>query len=75
VFESWELRRTFGPKGDGITGGRRKLHNEELHNLYYSLSIIRMIKSRIGLAEHEVRTGENRSAYSDLLETMKEIDH
>jgi hypothetical protein len=36
----------FGPKKDAVTGGWRKLHNEELHNFYSSLSIIRMIKSR-----------------------------
>jgi hypothetical protein len=39
-------RRIFGPKRDGVTGGWRKLHNEELHNLYLSPSIIRIIKSR-----------------------------
>jgi hypothetical protein len=37
---------TFGPKKDGVTGGWRKLHNEELHNLYSSPSIIRIIKWR-----------------------------
>jgi hypothetical protein len=40
------LRRIFGPKRDEVIGGWRKLHNEELHNLYSSPSIIRMIKSR-----------------------------
>jgi hypothetical protein len=40
------LRRIFGPKRDEVTGGWRKLHNEELHNMYSSPSIIRMIKSR-----------------------------
>jgi hypothetical protein len=38
------LRRIFGPKRDEVTGGWRKLHNEELHNLYSSPSIIRMVK-------------------------------
>jgi hypothetical protein len=46
VFENRVLRRIFGPKGDEVTGGWRKLHNEELHNLYSSPNIIRMIKSR-----------------------------
>jgi hypothetical protein len=46
VFENRVLRRIFGTKGDEVTGGWRKLHNEELHNLYSSPSIIRMIKSR-----------------------------
>jgi hypothetical protein len=40
------LRRIFRPKRDGMTGGWRKLHNKELHNLYCSPSIIRIIKSR-----------------------------
>jgi hypothetical protein len=34
VFENRVLRRIFGPKKDGVTGGSRKRHNEELHNLY-----------------------------------------
>jgi hypothetical protein len=38
--------RIFEPKRDEVTGGWRKLHTEELHNFYSSLSIIRMIKSR-----------------------------
>jgi hypothetical protein len=42
VFENRVLRRIFGPKRDEVTGGLRKLHNEELHNLYSSPSIIRM---------------------------------
>jgi hypothetical protein len=46
VFENRVLRRIFGPKWDGVTGGQRKLHNEELHSLYSSPSIIRIIKSR-----------------------------
>jgi hypothetical protein len=40
VLENRVLRRIFGPKGDGVTGGWRKLHNEELHNLNSSPSII-----------------------------------
>jgi hypothetical protein len=46
VFENRVLRRIFGPKSDGVTRGWRKLHNEELYNLYSSPSIIRIIKSR-----------------------------
>jgi hypothetical protein len=45
VFENRVLRRIFGPKRDKVTGGWRKLHNEELHNLYSSAVIIRMIQS------------------------------
>jgi hypothetical protein len=46
VFEKRVLRRIFGSKKDEVTGDLRKLHNEELHNLYPSLNIIRLIKSR-----------------------------
>jgi hypothetical protein len=46
VFENRILKRIFEPKKDGVMGGWRKLHNEELHNLYSSPSIIRVIKSR-----------------------------
>jgi hypothetical protein len=46
MFENRVLRRIFGPKRDGVTGGWRKLHSEELHSLYSSPSIIRIIKSR-----------------------------
>jgi hypothetical protein len=47
VFKNKVLRRIFGPKRVGVTGGWRKLHNEELHNLYYLPSIFGMIKLRI----------------------------
>jgi hypothetical protein len=46
VFENRAMRRICGPKRDEVTGGWRKLHNEELHNLYSSLSIIKMNKGR-----------------------------
>jgi hypothetical protein len=46
VFENRVLRRIFGPKRDEVTGGWRKLYNEELHNLYSSPDIIRTIKAR-----------------------------
>jgi hypothetical protein len=47
VFENRVLRRIFGPKRDEVMGGWRKLHDEELHDLYSSPSIIRIIKSRM----------------------------
>ena len=46
VFENRVLRRIFGPKRDGVTGEWRKLHNEELNDLYSSPNIVRVIKSR-----------------------------
>jgi hypothetical protein len=46
MFENRVLRRIFGSKKDEVTGGWRKLHNEELHNLYCSPSIIRIMTSR-----------------------------
>jgi hypothetical protein len=46
VFENRVLRRIFVPRRDEVTENWRKLHNEELHNLYSSPNIIRMIKSR-----------------------------
>jgi hypothetical protein len=58
------LRRIFGPKRDGVTGGWRKLHNEELHNLYSSPSIIRVMKSkRRRWVGHMARMGEKRNVY------------
>ena len=46
VFENRVLRRIFGPKREGVTGEWRKLHNEELNDLYSSPNIVRVIKSR-----------------------------
>jgi hypothetical protein len=68
VFENRVLRRMFGPKRDEVAGGWRKLHNEELHGLYSSPSIIRVFKSRrMRWAEHVARMGEVRGAYNILV--------
>jgi hypothetical protein len=64
VFENRVLSRIFGPKRDGVTGGWRKVHNEELRNFYSSPSIIRVIRSsRIRWACHVPRMGEKRNVY------------
>jgi hypothetical protein len=68
VFENRVLRRIFGPKRDEVTGGWRKLHNEEVHGLYSSPSIVRVIKARrMRWAGHVARMGEVRGAYSILV--------
>jgi hypothetical protein len=59
VFENWVLRRIFGPKREEVTGSWRRLHNEELHNLYASPNLIRVIKSsRIRWVGHVASMGE-----------------
>jgi hypothetical protein len=55
--------RIFGQKRDGVTGGWRKLHNEEMHNLYSSPSIIRIIKSRRLRWAGHVAQMEKRNVY------------
>ena len=68
MFENRVLRRIFGPKVDEVAGEWRKLHNEELHDLYSSLNTIRGIKSRrIRWAGRVARMGERRGVYRVLV--------
>jgi hypothetical protein len=80
AYETWSLslreahrlgtfeNRVFGPKRDEETGGCRKLHNEELHDLYSSPSIIKIIKARtMRWAGHVARMLEKRNAYKLLV--------
>ena len=68
MFENWALRRIFGPKRDEVTGVWRKLHNEELNDLYSLPNIVRMIKSRrMRWAGRVARMGERRGVYRVLV--------
>ena len=61
MFESRVLRKVFGPKRDEVTGEWRKLHNEELNDLYSLPNIVRVLKSRrMRCAGHVARRGEDR---------------
>jgi hypothetical protein len=78
VFENGVLRRIFGPKRDDATGEWRKLHNEELRDLYSSPSIIRIIKPRrMRLAGHVARMGRRRrrTRIDYWWESQREGDH
>jgi len=62
------LRRIFGPRMDGVTGEWRRLHNEELNDLYSSSNIVRVITwRRMRWAGHVARMGEERGAYRVLV--------
>jgi hypothetical protein len=75
VFANRVLR-TFGPKGDEVTGRWRKLRNEELRHLYSSQGIIRIVKLRtMRLAGHVARMGERRTAYRLLVGKPEGKDH
>jgi hypothetical protein len=75
AFEKRVLRRRFEPKMNEVKGGSRKLHNEELHNLYFSPSIIRMIESkRMRCAGHIARMGRRGMHIRYWWEIRKEGD-
>jgi len=68
VFENRVLRRVFVPKRDEVTGEWRKLHNEELNNLYSLPNIVRVVKSRrMRWAGHVARMGEDRGVHKVLV--------
>jgi len=73
VLENRVFRRIFGPKSDEVKGEWRKLHNEELHDMYSSSNIVREIKSRMRWVGHVAHTGE---AYTGFWwGNMRERDH
>jgi hypothetical protein len=68
VFENRLLRSVFGPRRDEVTGEWRKLHNEELNELYSLPNIVRVVKSRrMRWAGHVARIGEERGVYRVLV--------
>ena len=68
VFENRVLRRVFGPKRDEVTGEWRKLHNEELSDLYSLPNIVRVVKPRrMRWAGHVARTGQGRGVHRVLV--------
>jgi hypothetical protein len=76
VFENRVLRRIFGLKRDEMTGDWRKLHNEELRDLYSSPSIIRIIKTRrMRWSDHVARKVEKMNTYILLVGNQRERDH
>ena len=76
VFENRELRRILGPKRDGVTGEWRKLHNEELNDLFSSPNIVRVIKlRRMRWAGHVARVEEGRGVHKFWWGNLSEKDH
>jgi hypothetical protein len=68
VFLNRGLRRVFGPKRDEVPGEWRKLHNEELNDLYSLPNIVRVVKSRqMRWAGHVARMGEDRGVHRVLV--------
>jgi len=76
VFENMVLRRIFGPRRDEVTGEWRRLHNEELNDLYSSPNIVWVIKSRImRWPGHVAHMGEEGGCIGSWLGSRRERDH
>jgi len=76
VFENMVLRRIFGPRRDEVTGKCKRLHNEELNDLYSSPNIVRVTKSRrMRWAGHLARVGEEKGCIGSWWRNRREGDH
>jgi len=76
VFDNRVLRRIFWPKRNDVTEEWKKVHNEELNNLYCSPNFVRVIKSRrMRWAEHVARMGKKRDVCRVLLGNLRKRDH
>ena len=76
MFENMVLRRIFGPSRDEVTGNGRRLHNEELNDLYSSPNIVRVIKPRrMRWAGHLAHMGEERRCIGSWWGNWREGDH
>jgi len=76
VFENMVLRRIFGPRREEVTEEWRRLHNEELNDLYSSPNVVRVIKSRrIRWAGYVARMGEERGCMRSWWGNWREGDH